>query len=139
MNREIKFRAYDTKNKKWLTAVPSLEYLLDDPDAGVSHHDVDEEMGLYFYPARPLGDDFKGRVVYQQYTGLRDKNDREIFEGDIIEIFQEKHLVNQFGFFNLETNSPGLYLGEYVKLKNLLEVVGNIFENEKLLTKPNLL
>ena len=44
MNRETKFRAWDSKNKKWLQSVPSLEYLLDDPDEGVSHHDITEEV-----------------------------------------------------------------------------------------------
>jgi hypothetical protein len=46
MNREIKFRARDTKNNKWLDSVPSIEYLLDDGDHSISHHDIDDESSI---------------------------------------------------------------------------------------------
>lgn len=112
-NRTIKFRAWDKELKQFDNIVAgNLLYSLHDE-------------GL-------TGED-KYRFVLTEFTGLYDKNNKEIYEGDIVEIFQEKHLVNQFGFFNLATNLPGLYLGEYVKLKNLLEVVGNIYENPELL------
>lgn len=138
MKREIKFRAYDSKNKKWLNAVPSLEYLLDDPDGSVSHHDIDEEMGLYFYPKYPLKNDFGGRIIYQQFTGLFDKNEREIYEGDIVK--RTIHL----GFGELQTEFKEIAFNPYngygvkegitdIPFGWLWEVIGNIYENPDLL------
>ncbi len=149
MNRKIKFRAWDTKQKKWLDKVPYLEYLLDDPDECVSHHDIDEEQGLYFYPDNPLGAEFKDRIIYQQYACLKDSNGKEIFEGDIIgETWLEN---NPYGYSPEDWRSCShkyvvKFEGASLKLDSVQPheqrciekcqriVIGNIFENPELLT-----
>jgi uncharacterized phage protein (TIGR01671 family) len=145
MNREIKFRAWDTKNKKWLKSVPYLEYLLDDEDAEISHHDIDEEMGMYFYPHNPLGPTFCGRVIYQQFTNLKDKNGTEIYEGDILKFpadwFYLQPIIGEViydvsCYYFISNNN---YCNAQIKwriegdgyLKS--EIIGNIFENRELL------
>jgi uncharacterized phage protein (TIGR01671 family) len=145
MNREIKFRARDTKNNKWLDAVPSMEYLLDDDDHSISHHDIDEESSIYTYPKNLLGDTFDDRIIWQQYTGLKDKNGKEIYEGDLVQYNQNSNydgmnfevIWSYVSFGWVLKSKNGDYLSNQITPTgpryNFLEIAGNIFENPELL------
>ena len=91
-----------------------------------------------------------GEIVFQQFTGLLDKNGREIYEGDIVELQElghngtpssAKHLceifvkqpANSCWFFHarpLPVDESGRQFSLY---NNQYEVVGNIYENPELL------
>lgn len=96
-------------------------------------------------------------VILMQSTGLKDKNGKEIFEGDILEI-QGVVTVVKFGRYRyLEPLNRGIHafdvmydgLGFYVKVLNTIapddispfepetlkdgEIIGNIYENTELL------
>jgi uncharacterized phage protein (TIGR01671 family) len=140
--RELKFRVRDTKNNKWVDAVPSLEYLLDDGDHSISHHDIDEESGIYTYPKNITGDTFNGRLVWQQYTGLKDKNGKEIYEGDIVSgiCLNDGPQICVVGFdtFGIFYTKIKFYPCEEWDNVAMLaqehnEIIGNIFENPELL------
>ncbi len=79
--------------------------------------------------------------IYMQYTGLKDKNGKEIFEGDIIKQPEIIPVVVGFanGCFIQDTCGPRCSLFSWInnhKECGEPEVVGNIYENPELLAPP---
>ncbi len=117
--REIKFRAWNPKTK----VLHSWETI-------VTKWDNEEFTGLFLIPQ----DKF---YKLMQYTGLKDKNGKEIYEGDIIVylVIKYKSVVEWehggFGFIGAD--------GEPMYTEEDFEVIGNIYENPELLKKglPN--
>lgn len=124
MVREIKFRAWDTKKERMmyypfgvgLTMLPGDKETICFQGDSVQVHPQSE---LY-------------KVT--QFTGLKDKNGKEIYEGDIIEQT----------FFGDDVSKTIIIVKDVVFDNSILypgsskenEVIGNVYENPELIKQP---
>ena len=126
--REYKFRAYDLQRRRMRYDITGFEFFNNGEMSGVF-------IGGDLYDEK--------EIAIMQYTGLHDKNGKEIYEGDILQIDVDKAWVmwnDKYGYFQLvpigdyyfDSDVIGQAL-EYTKP----EVIGNIYENKELLNETN--
>ena len=121
--RKIKFRAWDKENEKMMK-VSSLH--LENKEISVK-----ENGTFHLFRMQDL----------MQYTGIKDKNGKEIYEGDIV-ILNDAEEENRcivkykYGSYILVDGDLREDLSN-VESDKFLEVVGNIYENKNLLEENN--
>jgi uncharacterized phage protein (TIGR01671 family) len=125
--RELKFRAWDKKYKKWVKSAGLDQNIIVNAFLDRSgYFQIDEYDGKV---AKSLGYDFE----LMQYTGFKDKNGVEIYDGDILSGKWVVEWESERGFWVVF--NPALHycaLGEALYNVPELEVVGNIYENIEL-------
>lgn len=112
--REIKFRAWDIENQKWL------------------YFRIDR------FPSEPQVIKIPKQVKIHFSTGLLDKNSVEIYEGDI---FEDEDDSNKWEVVFENCEYFGKLIGNDGERSlsirtNEIEIIGNIYENPELLTPP---
>jgi uncharacterized phage protein (TIGR01671 family) len=81
--------------------------------------------------------------VLSQYTGLKDKHGKEIYEGDISKYIETRYCdeqeetaivtFNEGAFYPLPVDHIEEHDGYYSILRNDYEIIGNIYENPNLI------
>ena len=125
--REIKFRAWDKIDKEMINI-----------NLSVAPNDAFDEKSITLEEALEANH----RFIVIQYTGLKDKNGKEVYEGNIIKIWYDnrnKKYLHSKGMLTHRTiiikwKNRGNTVGFNIPRDNF-EVIGNIFENLELLER----
>ena len=140
--REIKFRAWH-KHSRIMADVINIKFQYKEITLDVPTDKINPDWVCWWHATNVNFDE----IELMQYTGLKDKNGKEIYEGDIcrwrdLETFNGEIIEDIFVVIwnneklawytqNLDSNF-GYDLYEYTDDRDL-EVIGNIYENADLL------
>jgi len=127
--RERKYRAWDIKEKKWISGGLAI-------DLG--------DNTLYWTEFGEMMEEAKD-VILIDYIGRKDKNNKEIYKGDIVkyDLYEVERFPPRIGFIEWDNYYLRLAIndqrGNYIELRGDLwiEIIGNIYENPELLEKED--
>ncbi|EJV42126.1 hypothetical protein IEK_05792 [Bacillus toyonensis] len=135
--REIKFRAWDEVEDKM---IPFNKLWLEMEDGYGGVREFDSSTGKY--------EECTSEFVLMQYTGIKDKNGKEIYEGDVLDLSLDENSVIRC---EIVYESPSFcrkwHNKNTIRLRQreiepmawnthiLYEIIGNIYENPELLKR----
>lgn len=129
MSREIKFRAWDNR----IMYYPKYSDKHSDPIRRLLEF-LEDKMSLSNFP----------EVILMQYTGNKDENEKDVYDGDIIDVKSHgKYLVKWNSEFNCwETELLDKIGTEHFMFNNFftgewnshyIKIIGNIYQNPDIL------
>lgn len=132
--RDIKFRAWDEGKKMMHLDFEFIRSGINGDDWVVFKSD---KQPLNSKPHPLENPFFNQQLKIMQYTGLKDKNDKEIYEGDIVKTKYQKMAKivwdNENTCFATETVDKVVKDERMYCLKDIEEIIGNVCDNPELL------
>lgn len=129
--RDTKFRVWDKENKKWI----------DDIDIAINQNGLLFIRHEHQTDLKPMSFTKSSNFEIVWFTGLKDKNLKEIYEGDLV-----KDELKNVWIIEWTDGGGRLLPGYQLKIVNLkgttalmtfigkqIEIIGNIYENKELL------
>lgn len=143
--RELKFRAWDKEEKRMF--IPIGYFYIDGyltciiEDKKTSQNNATEYLDETWYEEgrNPDYSNGKSSVVLMQNTGLKDKNGKEIFEGDLVRVDLTSDDISEEYRGRVFIWTANMRLGDdethniAILEPSHLEIIGNIFTNPELL------
>lgn len=129
--REYKFRGKDLKGE-WRYGFLFYDYDCTDKYSPFINWKDEKYLG-------GIGEEEVEEETLGQFTGLKDKNSKEIYEGDVLQIDIDRAYVkwnDKYGYFQL------IPIGDYYFDSDVIgealeylegEIIGNIYDNKELL------
>lgn len=138
MNREIKFRIWNGEKMVTDITVGKFGAFYVNPMSKGNGLDENDSASL-----TPFNTKYHDEIPVMQFTGLKDLNDKEIFESDILKCgYGVGKVIFKSGCFMVEwIDDKEAYLefvfsqkGMYTRKDDeCFEIIGNVFENPELL------
>lgn len=133
MNREIKFRIWNGAQMEYNVTVGKFGNFYVNPGDKGDGLDPNDTASLTRFTTK-----YHENTPVMQYTGLKDRNGKEIYEGDIVSavnFYNNNKLIGVVewqdnGYYIQKENSlyvPSLNSRDH---QGLVEVIGNIYENQ---------
>lgn len=136
MSREIIFRG-KTKSGEWVHGLPFHGNKIVTVRTDNKSPYVEKGSANYYYDYHGIKPETLG-----QYTGLKDKNVKEIYEGDVffineMQLGKNVKVIGVIGYFEdrfiCNWFTPTIFNDSLRVRNNVIEVIGNIHENPGLL------
>ncbi len=124
--REIKFRAWDKEKKRMYADVGIFPF---------PWNERTQNNSWSFSADGTTVNPYHENIALMQYTGYEDKNNKEIYKGDALEVYIEgykqsrPYVVEDIRQFYLDVQTPDNYMRIDPKR---LKIIGNIHENPEL-------
>lgn len=124
--KDLKFRAWDKNKNDWC-----------DDEYGADLY-IELNGNVNFGWNGEIVNDYTDGVILMQYTGLKDKHDVEIYEGDILfhplqgrrkVYYPYSERVASYGLRDIDTGFGSTLQDSHA----IWEVIGNVYENKELL------
>lgn len=128
MNREIKFRAWNKEKN-------IMVYNNEDDTYGYWDGCRNSNVGMV---NEILNSKYYEEYEFMQFTGLHDKNGKEIYEGDIVKKtgnigIDIGKVIYEYNGFIVDVMNMDRFYGRVHLLEKFTEVIGNIYEDSELL------